>query len=83
MRKPVYMDQSAATRVSKALAATPPLFREGHGNPSAVYGTGQGACTALEAAWSSVVPSLLALKSEIFSSPEAPANAATARAVRC
>ncbi|MDR3152989.1 MAG: cysteine desulfurase [Deltaproteobacteria bacterium] len=67
MRKPVYMDNSATTRVSdEALAAMLPLFREGYGNPSAIYGLGQDAFKALEEARASVAASLGALKSEIF-----------------
>ncbi|MDR1039344.1 MAG: cysteine desulfurase [Deltaproteobacteria bacterium] len=67
MRKPIYMDNSATTRVSDAaLDAMLPLFAESYGNPSALYDMGQDAFKALEDARASVAVSLGALKSEIF-----------------
>jgi cysteine desulfurase len=67
MRRPVYLDNAATTRVSEeALEAMIPLFREGYGNPSALYGMGTDAFKVLEDARGSVASSLGALKTEVF-----------------
>lgn len=65
--KPIYLDHSATTAVSeRALNAMLPYFREEFGNPSAIYGYGQNAKTAVEKCRDRVEKCLGALCSEVY-----------------
>lgn len=67
MRKMIYMDNAATTRVSdEVMEAILPYFQEHYGNPSSVYALGQESKKAIEEAREKVAKALGAKKEEIY-----------------
>lgn len=67
MRKTIYADNAATTRMSdKAVAAMIPFLQEEYGNPSSLYAFGQSAKEALNGAREKIAACLNAQPSEIY-----------------
>lgn len=67
MKKLVYMDNAATTRLSKAaLDAAMPFLSDGYGNPSSIYSLGCDAKKAVEEARAAVADAIGALPEEVY-----------------
>ncbi|MCL2366209.1 MAG: cysteine desulfurase NifS [Oscillospiraceae bacterium] len=67
MKKTIYLDNAATTKVSKAaLDAMLPFLHERYGNPSSVYSVGRDAKEAMETARNKVAQAIGARPEEIF-----------------